>query len=136
MDTHHIEALLKDGINSQLNLALTGIKEQYEDRLHKVEDDLHISEANLREANETIKKLREQIEYLDGDPDGVSIVVGGKVFVLDKLKYNVVQGFVKANEKIKAIKELRILTNCGLKDGKDAVESPSNFEQPIYSPGY
>jgi ribosomal protein L7/L12 len=31
---------------------------------------------------------------------------------------------VRANAKIQAIKALRTVTNCGLKEGKDAVERP------------
>ena len=36
----------------------------------------------------------------------------------------------RPSPKIEAIKKLRNLTQCGLKQAKDAVCNPSNFEQP------
>jgi len=59
-----------------------------------------------------------------------SIEIGHAVWRPDYELYNEIENFMVAGYKIKAIKRLRELTGCSLKDAKDAIEDPRNFTQP------
>ena len=58
-----------------------------------------------------------------------SVIIDGKEVAISDRDLAQVQVEILAHRKIPAIKLLRNLTGCGLKEGKDAIESQRNFKQ-------
>jgi len=54
-----------------------------------------------------------------------------ETFMVPRSTYDEMQGFILTGRKIPAIKILCNITDWGLKDSKDSVESSVNFRQPI-----
>ena len=85
-----------------------------------------VSEWNLLELSDFIKKFEEKFEVTAAAPVAMAMPGGGggggAAEVEEKTEFDVI--LVAAGEKkINVIKEVRALTNLGLKEAKDLVES-------------
>lgn len=96
--------------------------------MSKVDDLLEsISSLTLVEAYELVKAIEEKFEVSAAAPVGVAVAApagggGGEEAAEEKTSFDVVLTDA-GGKKIQVIKEVRSLTNLGLKEAKDLVES-------------
>lgn len=73
--------------------------------------------------------VKHALQFIDTFPDKPSLKeyrflnTAGRDYFLNEADFNRVNSLWKAHEKIAAIKEFRMITSCGVKEAKDAVEA-------------
>jgi len=75
--------------------------------------------------------VRDGLDLLDNvKPRSVVVCIGNNSVFLTKYEWDAVQKLINDDKKICAIKELRTITRVGLKEAKEAIENPSNWDIP------